>query len=69
MKLAKEAKKLAQPADVSDSIAPIETPMETPTVAPAEAVTVEPKQAPKQPDLKAILERMERQDAEISALK
>ena len=69
MKLAREAKKLSQSADVSDSIAPIETPMETPIAAPAEAETETPKEAPKQLDLKSILDRLERQDAEIAALK
>lgn len=69
MKLAREAKKLSQSADVSDSIAPIETPSETPMEAPAEAVTETPKEAPKQLDLKSILDRLERQDAEIAALK
>jgi hypothetical protein len=64
MKLAREAKKLEQSTNISNTITPIETHNE----APVKAVVTEPVKA-EQPNLKAILERMERQDAEIAHLK
>jgi hypothetical protein len=90
MKLAREAKKLEQSTNISNTITPIETHNEAPVKAVkavktvkaepvkaepivtepivAEPVVTEPVKA-EQPNLKAILERMERQDAEIAHLK
>jgi len=69
MKLAREAKKLEQSTNISNTITPIETHNEAPVKAVVtEPVVTEPVKA-EQPNLKAILERMERQDAEIAHLK